>query len=165
MLFGDQDAHGASRLGTLVFSDAHVSVRCGDQADAGRRELADVLTEVALRVSFGVRERLRRRLDQYPGCTVAVGRRRNDHLAVVRGGLTVATRSSCGASEMWASVFGSFLYCWAGAGLALGELPREALIVGRFTASAGGRPPVLETVGRVQVSVRPAGSPVRRLAS
>ena len=161
VLFGDRDTHGAARLGSLTFSDSHVVTGCEDQADQGRRELADVLTDTAFRVPFGVRDRLRRRLERYPGCSVAVARRRGGQLALVRDAATVATRSSSGADEEWAALCGSFLYCWSAAGLGLAELPKAALIVGRFTEDPG----VLETVGRVQATVVPTGPAARRLAS
>ncbi|RKS79705.1 hypothetical protein BZB76_1180 [Actinomadura pelletieri DSM 43383] len=162
VLFGDHGACGAAKLGSLLFSDSHVVASCDDD---GRRELADVLTGGAFRVSVGVPERLRRRLHRYPGCSVAVVRRRNDHLAVVRDEATVVTRSSPGATEMWDAICGSFLYCWWGAGLPLAELPRAALVVGRFTVSSGGRPGTLETVGRAQVTAVPTDSSARRAAS
>jgi hypothetical protein len=165
VLFGDHDSSGAAGLGSLLFSDSHVVASHDDRADDGRRELADVLTGGGYRVSFGARDRLRRRLDRYPGCSVALVRQRGGHLAAVRDGATVVTRNSPGADEMWASVCGSFLYCWWVAGLALAELPRAALIVGRFTVPAGGRPGFLETVGRVQVGAAPSGPATRRLAS
>ncbi|GAA4238411.1 hypothetical protein GCM10022254_54240 [Actinomadura meridiana] len=165
MLFGDHDSSGAARLGSLLFSDSHFVASCDDRADDGRRELADVLTGGGYRVSFGTRDRLRRRLDRYPGCSVALVRRRGGHVAVVRDGATVVTRNSPGADEMWTSICGSFLYCWWVAGLSLAELQRAALIVGRFTVPNAGRPGSLETMGRVQVTAVPARSATRRLAS
>ncbi|RFS82196.1 hypothetical protein D0T12_28575 [Actinomadura spongiicola] len=165
VLFGDLGACGAAKLGSLLFSDSHAVASCDDRDDDGLRELADVLTGGAFRVSVGVQERLRRRLHRYPGCSVAVVRRRNDHLAVVRGESTLVTRSSPGAAEMWDAICGSFLYCWWGAGLPLAELPRAALVVGRFTVPSGGRPGSLETVGRAQVTAVPTDAASRRAAS
>ncbi|MGP4026006.1 hypothetical protein [Actinomadura sp. 3N407] len=154
VLFGDRDA-GTSRLGTPAFVDSHVVACCDDRAGADRWELADVLMDRALRFPFGLPDRLRRRLDRYPGCGVAVARRHGGQLAVTRDGSAVAARCPPEAGEVWAPVCGSFLYCWSAAGLAVAELTRAVLLVGRFTAR-GARPGRLETVGRVQVTALPA---------
>lgn len=166
VLFGDHGAHGAFRLGTPLLTDSHVVACCDDRFAVDRRELADVLTltDSAFRFPFRVRGRLRRRLDRYPGCSLAVARRRDGHLAVARDGSMVATRSSSGTDGVWAPICGSFLYCWLVAGLTLAELPRVALVVGRLTAAHDTGPGRLETVGRVHVTAVPA-SRARRLAS
>ncbi|GAA4136116.1 hypothetical protein [Actinomadura keratinilytica] len=162
LVFGDRDA---SRPGIPLFTDAHVVARYDHDADEGRLEVADVLIGPDLRAPFRPERRLRRTLQRYPGCGVAVRRWYRGLLAAARDGSVVATRGSCGADAVWAPICGSFLYSWAAAGLSLAELPRMLLVVGRITAADAGRPGTLETMGRVQVTgVRPA--PARwRLAS
>ncbi len=177
LLFGEQDARDTARLGVPLCTDAHVVADCdgrhGRRRDAGpdpragtdRRDLADVLVDRVLHVPFGLRDRLRRTLDRYPGCSVAVGRRPRGHLVVTRDGSVVSTRGPSSADELWAPICGSFLYCWTAAGLAVAELPRTVLVVGRFRASAGAGPGYLETVGRVQVTALPDGHDAGRAAS
>jgi hypothetical protein len=177
LLFGERCGQDAARLGVPLCTDTHVVVYRdgrrgrrrnggpGPGADADRRELADVLVDRALHASFGLRDRLRRTLDRYPGCSVAVGRRPGGQLAVAWDGSVVSTRCPSSTYEVWAPICGSFLYCWTAAGLAVAELSRTLLVVGRFVTSCGAGPGCLETMGRVQVTTLPGIHGAGRAAS
>ncbi|MFE9107629.1 hypothetical protein [Actinomadura geliboluensis] len=166
MLFGDHDTRDVTRMGPLLLTDSHVVARCDDQAGGGRLEIADVLMDLRLGMPPASESRLRRRLERYPGCEVAVARWSDGHLAVARGGAAlVMTSTSSEAEEMWSPISGSFLYCWSVAGLPLVELAQAVLIVGRYTALNGADQGRLTTVGRIHIIEASAGSELRRLAS
>lgn len=151
VLLGGRDVHGAPRLGEPAFVDAHTVAWCDGRAGPDGRELADVLVDRAARVPVGLADRLHRRLGRYPGCSVVVARRHGGQVAVTRDGPAVTVRGSSGAAEVWDPICGSFLYCWSGAGLAVAELARAVLLVGRYTARDTG-PGNLEIAGRVEVT-------------
>jgi hypothetical protein len=166
MVFGDHDTRDITRMGALLLNDSHVVAHCDDHASGERREIADVLMDQRLRIPPAGEGRLRRRLERYPGCEVAVARWSDGHLAVARDGAAlVMTSGSTGAEEMWSPISGSFLYCWSAAGLPLAELAQAVLIVGRYTAPNDVDQGRLTTVGRIHITEASAGSEVRRLAS
>ncbi|MFA1546452.1 hypothetical protein [Actinomadura chokoriensis] len=166
MLFGDHDTRDATRLGALVLTDSHVVAHCDGHASGGRREIADVLMDQRLCMPPASESHLRRRLERYPGCEVAVARWSDGHLAVARDGAAlVMTCDSSGAEEMWNPISGSFLYCWSAAGLPLAELAQAVLIVGRYTAPNDADQGRLTTVGRIHITEASATSDVRKVAS
>ncbi|TDE20823.1 hypothetical protein [Actinomadura sp. 6K520] len=167
VLLGDRDVPAAARLGPPAVVDSHVVASCrttaaGGRAGADRRDLADVLVDRPARVPVGLADRLAGRLHRHPGAAVVVAARPGGHLAVTRDGAAVAMRGSPGTGEVWAPNCGSFLYCWSAAGLAVAELARALLLVGRYTARGTG-PGSLETAGRVRVTA--VATTGRRLAS
>ncbi|TDB92856.1 hypothetical protein [Actinomadura sp. 7K534] len=160
VLLGDRGLPAASRLGPPAVVDCHVVASRGTTAD--RWDLADVLVDRPARVPVGLADRLAGRLHRHPGAGVAVAARPGGHLAVTRDGAAVTMRGSPGTGEVWDPNCGSFLYCWSAAGLAVAELARALLLVGRYTARGTG-PGSLETAGRVEVTAVAATR--RRLAS
>ncbi|HEX2316203.1 MAG TPA: hypothetical protein VHJ17_20855 [Thermomonospora sp.] len=126
--------------------NAHVVARFDDFADRDRRELADVLVGQATRPSRSPAERTLRVLAHYPGCAVAVGRSPSGCLAALRDGPLVGISGP--VAPPWPAVYGSFLHCWTTEGLALDDLARAVVIVGRLPVDG---PPALAVAGRARL--------------
>ncbi|QFG26503.1 hypothetical protein [Actinomadura sp. WMMB 499] len=167
VLFGGPGAPAPHVPGSPAAADAHTVAHLDAPAAAARRESADVLVGRALRPPFGT-GRLRRVLERYPGCGVAVAAGRGGPAAALRGGGTVR---ACGSAASWpcaegpvgAGPFGSLLFAWTSAGLTVADLAGAVVIAGTLGASDRGRPGPLHVSGRI--SVVPAGGARRRAAS
>ena len=156
MVLGDGPVHGGAP-GPLDFADVHVTAVHRTHA----AEVADVLVDGLP----GPPGRLAALLERYPGCHVAAGAGPCGHTVAVRDAGASGTgfrlfTLSCGEGVRgpWAAIAGSFLYGWAAAGLATGELCRSVLIIGGLGVPERGGTGELLVSGGVQV--RAAGQEI-----
>ncbi|GAA1256995.1 hypothetical protein GCM10009677_04100 [Sphaerisporangium rubeum] len=95
-------------------------------------------------------------LDRYPGCEVAVDRRRHGHLAGLRDGRVVSISEEgrfSSLSRPWPGLYGSLLYGWLVAEMPFDGLTEASVIVGRYSGPDSGRPRCFEVAGRVRFGV------------
>ncbi|WP_433337510.1 hypothetical protein [Spirillospora sp. CA-294931] len=143
-------------------ADTHVVARFDDFGDRYRREVADVLVGRATRPSCAPEARLRRVLDHYPGCALAVGTESGGCRAALRDGRTVLCSGTLEPLESWPAIFGSFLYGWLSDELELEALTDAVVIFGAL--SDDGPATGLEVAGRVEITLSP-GAAVKGVAS